>query len=582
MKHNLTAKTLHKMIKNNKGMFTVMTAVIIAVVFLSLIPPQILKTIIDSNIVPKNTDGLLELALLYLGVIAAIGIFDFFKGSILTVLGQKIVKYLRMEMTGKLERLSVSYFTENTSAEITSRFTNDIDNINSLFADGLISMIIDCFKIVGIVASIWIFSTELGAVMLCLVPLIYAVTRAFQKHMLSSQVRNLEQLGKVTEHISESLKNIGMIKSFSKEAYLEELYKKRLEDNFRTVERVNFYDSCYPPIIQVARASAIAIIVLLSRGRSDMLGISLGMVAASIDLVSNLFSPIEALGTELQNIQKGISGIKRINTFNLEPEEPRKNDDLYAQEIQKDIPDAGLTFLNVSFSYEAGQPVLENLQLNIKSGTNITFTGRTGVGKTTLFRLIMGLLKPTEGRILLGNADVYEIPDREKRKLFGYVEQQFTFIRGTVAQQISLKDEDITMEQIENTMRFVDLHDHIMNMEHGYDTEVDPNADFSQGQKQLLSIARAIVTDPPVLLLDEVTADLDSVTEARIVTVLQKAGRGKTVLSISHRITSMLNCDTIIMLEDGRIAAAGAPKDILASQKWFLRQLQLEQNQWKG
>jgi ATP-binding cassette subfamily B protein len=582
MKHNLTVRMLHKMIKNNKGMFTVMTAVIIAVVFLSLVPPQIIKTIIDSNIVPKNADGLLELALIYLGVIVAIGILDFFKGSVLTILGQKIVKYLRMEMTGKLEKLSVSYFTENTAAEITSRFTNDVDNINSLFADGLISMIIDCFKIVGIIASIWIFSAELGVVTLCLIPLIYAVSRAFQKHMLSSQVRNLEQISKVTGHISESVKNIRMIKSFNKEAYLEELYKKRLEDNFSTVERVNFYDSCYPPVIQVARALVIAIVVLLSGSRTDTLGISLGMVAASIDLVSNLFSPIEALGTELQNIQKGISGIKRINRFGLEPEEPRKNDDLYANDIQKDIAGAGLSFSNLSFSYETGQPVLENLELKIKSGTSITFTGRTGVGKTTLFRLIMGLLKPTEGRILLGYADVYEIPDQEKRKLFGYVEQQFTFICGTVAQQISLKDEDISMEQIVNAMRFVGLHDHIMNMEHGYDTEVDPDADFSQGQKQLLSIGRAIVYDPPVLLLDEVTADLDSVTEARIVTVLQKAGRGKTVLSISHRITSMLNCDTIVMLENGRITAAGAPKDILESQKWFRRQLQLEQNKWKG
>jgi ATP-binding cassette subfamily B protein len=573
---------VYKMVSNNKGMFIIMTAVITAAVLLSLVPPQILKTVIDSNIVPKNTDGLLKLALIYLGVIAAIGILDFFKSSILTVLGQKTVKYLRMEMTGKLERLSVTYFTRNTPAEITSRFTNDVDSMNSLFADGLISMITDCFKIIGIVASIWVFSSKLGIVTLCLVPIIYFISRAFQKRMLSSQGRNLEQLGKVTGYISESVKNIRMIKSFNKEAYLEELYKKKLEDNFSTVERVNFYDSCYPPVIQVTRALVIAIVILLFGSGMGSLGISLGMVAASIDLISNLFSPIEALGTELQNIQKGISGIKRINAFDLEPEETKKNNDLCAYNIQKDIAVAGLTFRNVSFSYEEGQPVLADLELKIKSGTSITFTGRTGVGKTTLFRLIMGLLKPTGGQILLGNADVYEIPDKEKRKLFGYVEQQFTFIRGTAAQQISLKDENISMEQIVNAMKFVGLHDHIISMEHGYDTVVDPDTDFSQGQKQLLSIARAIVCDPPVLLLDEVTADLDSVTEARIVTVLQKAGRGKTVLSISHRITSMLNSDTIVMLENGRITGTGAPYDILSSQEWFRKQLQFEQSKWKG
>ncbi|MDD4504252.1 MAG: ABC transporter ATP-binding protein, partial [Clostridiaceae bacterium] len=345
---------------------------------------------------------------------------------------------------------------------------------------------------------------------------------------------------------------------------------------------VNFYYSCYAPIIQVTRALVISLIVLLSSSQLDFLGISLGMIAASIDLISNLFSPIETLGMELQNVQKGISGVRRINDFNLEPEEPQKQSAITAEAILGADRDAGLTFEQASFSYEAGQPILEKLNLNIKHGTSVTFVGRTGVGKTTLFRLIMGLLQPTGGRILLGDIDVYEIPNSEKRRLFGYVEQQFTFIRGTVAQQISLGDESISKKQVEDAMKFVGLHDYVMNMEQGYDTVVSPNGDFSQGQKQLLAIARAIVSGPSVLLLDEVTANLDSVTEAQIVTVLQKAKCGRTVLSISHRMTSMLDCDTIVLLEDGHICAAGSPVDILATDCWFSRQLQLEQNTWKS
>lgn len=363
---------------------------------------------------------------------------------------------------------------------------------------------------------------------------------------------------------------------------MEEIYKQRLGDNFHTIERVNFYDSCYAPIIQVTRAIVISIIVLLSSSQLNFLGISLGMVAASIDLISNLFSPIENLGMELQSVQKGISGVRRINDFYLEPEEPQKQSAITAEEILGASRNAGLTFEQVSFSYEAGQPILENLNLNIKHGISVTFVGRTGVGKTTLFRLIMGLLQPTSGRILLGDMDVYKIPNSEKRRLFGYVEQQFSFIRGTVAQQISLGDESISQKQVEDAMKFVGLHDYVMNMELGYDTVVSPNGDFSQGQKQLLAIARAIVARPFILLLDEVTANLDSVTEAQIVTVLQKAKCGRTVLSISHRITSTLDCDALVLLEDGRIRAAGSPAEIMAADDWFNRQLQLEQNTWKS
>ncbi len=582
MKRSLTTSTILKILRQNPLLSFALLFVIVAVVLLSLIPPQLLKMIIDQNLVLKTNQGLLRLTFVYLAVLILIGFFDFLKGGLLTVFGQKIVKGLRMEMTLKLERISTTYFSANQPGSITSRFTNDVENVNSLFADGVISMMIDCFKIVGIVVSIWYFSVKLGILALCLVPVIYFVTRAFQRRMLAAQIKNLEQIGRVNSHISESLKNVHMIKSFSKEAYMEELYRGRLEDNFRTLDRVNFYDSCYSPIIQVMRALVIALIVLLSTDQVQFLGISVGMVAASIELFTNLFAPIETLGTELQNVQKGISGVERINRFVLEPEEPAKDAALTANLILQGIRTAGMRIEQVSFAYDADQPVLRDLNLAIPYGANVTFTGRTGVGKTTLFRLIMGLLQPTSGRIELGGTDVYRIPNSEKRRIFGYVEQQFSFILGTVAEQISLADETIRLEQVEKAMRFVGLHDYVMKMANGYATVVGSDGgDFSQGQKQLLSIARAIVADPAILLLDEVTANLDSATEANIVTVLQKAEEGRMVLSISHRITSMLHSDLIVLLEDGRILTTGTPAEVMNGNNWLAKQLRLEKNQWR-
>jgi ATP-binding cassette subfamily B protein len=389
---------------------------------------------------------------------------------------------------------------------------------------------------------------------LALVPAIYVLTRLFQKRMLSAQIENLEQLGKVNTHLSESLHNIRMIKSFDRTTYMENAYSRKLEDNFRTVERVNFYDACYSPVILVIRAAVIALVVLLASDSLSVLGISLGMVAASIELLSNLFSPVESLGMELQNIQKGVSGMRRINDFYLGEEEPPKNDGITEQTVRvgEKGRGIGLSFQNVSFAYEEDQAVLKNLDLEIAPGSSVTFAGRTGIGKTTLFRLIMGLYKPTTGKILAGGVDVYEIPHSVKRRIFGFVEQQFAFIQGTVAEQVTLGDEKISLEEVKAAIKFVELHDHVMQMENGYNTIVHPDSDFSQGQKQLLAIARAIVTDPPVLLLDEVTANLDSAAEARFFKVLREAGQGRTVLAISHRITSMIHCDKLVQIEDGR------------------------------
>ncbi|MDD5937192.1 MAG: ABC transporter ATP-binding protein, partial [Clostridiales bacterium] len=341
---------------------------------------------------------------------------------------------------------------------------------------------------------------------------------------------------------------VKMIKSYSKESYMERLYQHRIDENFKTIHRVNFLDSIYSPIIQVTRAVTISLIVILASNQIQLIGISLGMVAACIELISNLFGPIEALGMELQSIQSGLSGIKRMNDFYEEPEEIEKNDRLTAETILKTAEKNCLTFENVCFSYDGDTQVFDHLNADIQTGTTVTFMGRTGIGKTTLFRLIMGLLRPTSGSIKLGAYEVSKIPNSQKRKIFGYVDQQFLMIEGTIADQISLKDENITREQILQSLDFVGLMDYVNHLPDGIDTPLTATTTLSQGQKQLLSIARAIVANPPILLLDEITASLDSATEAYVVDVLQKAKAGRTVLSISHRNTSVLQFDKLIHL----------------------------------
>ncbi|WP_346874184.1 ABC transporter ATP-binding protein [Clostridium sp. UBA5988] len=580
MGNSLIKRSMVRVIKNNIGISVLLGLSIIGVVVTSLIPPQILKYIIDHNLVTKSSDKLLVLATVYMGVLLFIGIFDFVKEAVLTVLGQKITKEIRIEMMEKLERINAMFFSSNSSGTVVSRFTNDVDAINSLFTNGIIGMMVDCFKIIGIIISIWMFSSKLGFVTLLLMPAIYGITRLFQKRMLKAQIENRILIGRVNNHISESLKNIQMIKSFSKERYMEENYKRYLFDNYKTVEKVNFYDSIYSPFIQITRAVVIAFIVVLSSKQLNYLGISLGMVAASIELISNLFAPIENLGMELQNIQQAISGIKRVNDFYNESEDNPKKNELRVEDIIPDREEANLSFKDISFQYEEGADVLQNIRLNLKPNEKVTFVGRTGVGKTTLFKLIMGLLKPTKGSITINGIDVYDIPNSEKRRIFGYVDQSFHMIKGTVADQISLQDESITKEQIEKALDFVGLTEYVSTLENGLDTKVTSDALFSQGQKQLLAIARAIVTNPPILLLDEITANLDSITEEKIVSVLQKASKVHTILSISHRLSSMVSSDTVVILENGRVKSAGSPEVLLENDDWYRSHIALEKFTW--
>lgn len=580
MGNSLIKRSIARVIKNNICITVILAITICGVVVTSLIPPQILKYIVDHNLVPKSSDKLLVLAIAYIGVMLFIGIFDFVKEAILTVLGEKITKEIRIEMMEKLERINAMFFSSNSSGTVVSRFTNDVDAINSLFTSGIIGMIVDCFKLIGIVMSIWMFSSKLAIVTLLLLPVIYGVTRVFQKRMLKAQIENRILIGRVNNHISESLKNIQMIKSYSKESYMEENYKRYLLDNYKTVEKVNFYDSVYSPFIQLTRATLIAFIVVLSSKQLNYLGISLGMVAASIELISNLFAPIENLGIELQNIQKALSGIKRVNDFYSETEDDLKNNELRAEDIIPNREEVRLSFNNISFQYEEGADVLQNINLNLKPKEKVTFVGRTGVGKTTLFKLIMGLLKPTKGSITINGINVYDIPNSEKRRIFGYVDQNFHIIKGTVADQINLKDERIKREQIEKALDFVGLTEYVEALESGLDTKITSDTLFSQGQKQLLAIARAVVTNPPILILDEITANLDSITEEKIVSVLQKASKCHTILSISHRLSSMVSSDTVVILEKGTVRNAGSPEMLLENDDWYRSHIALEKLTW--
>ena len=524
---------------------------IMGAVITALFPPLFLQKMIDGL---TNKEGIsLHMALFYFGMIAVSGILEAGQNVMITVFGQRIMHGLRSEMCDKLHRLPAAYYTANESGKITSRFVNDVDVVDALFTDGIIGMFADACSVISILIMIFILSRGLGILMLIVTPVLFLVTRVFQKRMLAAQMENRIAISKVNNHIPETIRNIRMIHTLFRYKYMEQKYDDYILESYHATDRTNLYDSVYSPIIIFTGSCVTAVMMVcaaMSGGMREFFGVSVGTAVAMIAYVGKVFDPLESIGMEIQSIQSAVAGVKRINEFLSEEERvfpDQKEQAFPMQESKNGIP--AVSFQNVTFRYGEDRPVFENLSFTVQKGEHVIFTGRTGAGKSTIFRLLLGLYQPENGEVQIYGKSASDYPDDRKRKMFGYVEQTFHLVSGTVADQISLSDPCISMEQIRKAAELVGLHASILGLPEGYDTPAQQIA-FSQGQFQLLSIARAVAAEPQILLLDEITADLDSDTQQHILTALAHAGKGRTVLSISHRLQEY--ADKQRLIEIGR------------------------------
>lgn len=524
-----------------------MIVLILGAIVAALYPPLVLEKLV--NRLTGGQDVAFRLVLLYFVAVAAAGLLEAIQNVAITVFGQKITHSLRKKMCEKLSRLPAAYFTVHEPGTITSRFVNDVDAVDALFTNGIISMFADGCKVISIIGIIFWKSTGLGVMILLITPLLFVLTRVFQKRMLEAQLANRIAVAKVNNHIPETIRNIRMIHTLFKEKYMEQRYDDYIQESYRSMEKSNIYDSLYSPIIIFISSCVIGLMmVLCARGGAmqSFFGMSVGTAVAVIAYVGKVFAPLESIGMEIQNIQSAVAGVKRIKEFLQEEERKMPSEKCEIPVLSE--KNSAVQFENVCFGYDAEKRVLDQLTFHVNCGEYVTLAGRTGAGKSTVLRLLLGLYQPEQGQVLVGGMDAGQIPDGKKRQLFGYVEQSFHLLsNGTVAEQISLFDSSVSREQIEAAARLVGLHESILALEQGYDTTVSDQL-FSQGQMQLLSIARAVVTNPPILLLDEITANLDSETERRVMEALENASKNRTVISISHRLYEKTMSGRVILI----------------------------------
>ena len=500
-----------------------------ASVVASLLPPLLLARIIDG--LTAGIPLTFVAVLLYFGSLALEGVLSSAQESLLVLFGQKMTHALRSEMSQKLTRLPASTLVGQNPGEVAARFSGDVDTVEALFTSGIISMVADACRILSIMAVIAVKNTGLALILLLVLPLFAVFTRHVQKRMLAAQLDHRRAVAAVPGQVPETLHNIRTIRALGLETYMERRYDRCIGDSYAAMERTNFYDAVYSPVVLVLNAVVVGIVMFLSAsGNATILtlfGMSVGTSVAVINYISRIFAPIESLGMEIQTIQSAMAGVKRIDAF--------------LNQSERAIPAArekaargDVVFSHVTFGY-GEKHVLNDFSMTVKQGEQVTLIGRTGAGKSTVFKLLLGLYQPESGAVTIGGVNVSDITDQERRTCIGCVEQNFSRVPGTVLEQITLGDPQITEEMAKKAARLVGMDAAIQTLPDGYDT-VCTDGMFSQGEWQLLSIARAAAADPAVLLLDEITANLDAETEARVLEALRRASAGRTVLSVSHRV----------------------------------------------
>lgn len=566
---------LHTTIKKKWLSLGIITTVCGAVIT-ALYPPLVLGRIVDT--LAAGCQVPLYLIFLYMVFTVITGLMEAAREGLLTVFGQKITHALRSGLMEHFTRLTAASLSKQEPGAVVSRFVGDVDTVENLFTSGIVSMFADVCKIISILAVIWFRNKGLAILLLILLPFIFWFTRYVQRNMLEAQLRNRRAVSKASGHVPETLHNIRTIHNLGKEKYMEKKYDEYIGDSYKAMEKTNFYDAIYSPVILILNAVVVAVVMLFSASGNakalSLFGMSAGMAVAVINYISQIFAPVESLGMEIQTIQSAIAGVRRINEFFALPAFEDVKADIKADfnvdikadikadfnaDISADINAALETqtaninnseelkarkactpyvqFNNVTFGYEADHIIIKDKSFHVDMGEQVTLQGRTGAGKSTIFKLLLGLYRPLKGQILIDGIDSSNIPDNMKRRIFGYVEQTFHMVPGTVKDQITLYDEAISMDEVVNAARLAGLHDTIMSFDKGYDTPCTQEI-FSQGQWQLLSIARATAANPQLLLLDEITANLDADTEREVLKALKNVSENRTVISISHRVTA--------------------------------------------
>ncbi|MCC7371549.1 MAG: ABC transporter ATP-binding protein [Chloroflexi bacterium] len=565
---------------------------------LELAPPLILRNIVDDHLMVGRADGLIVLALLFLGASAAVEATRAYAGYLTGVAAQGTLHDLRVRLFAHFQALPIRWFDRTPLGEAIAHCTSDIEAIQTLFTSGVASLVIDLARVVTISIALVTLSPPLAGIAALTIPPLLFLTRRLQREVREAERRNRAATGQQGAQLQETFVGAETIQTFARQDVFVHRLRLTLKETLMASNRATLCSALYTPNVTILAAIAGAGLLWIgARGGLAEWDISLGTLTAFVLLLQRAFAPIASLGEQWQTVQGALAGVERVFTVLAEPEDLAVTAALTGQPGEAltglpqragpsaDTPAGALD--HVTFGYSEGLPIVHSLSMAIQPGEHVALVGRTGAGKTSALSLLGGLYEPWSGSVTVLGRNPRELHPNERRRLFGVVPQTALLFNGTVIENVALFDPSVTPEMIGKAIQLAGAEAFVAGLPHGEQTLLagvggGRGMRLSAGQTALLALARAIVWDPPLILLDEATAAIDAATEAQLSSALRAGvvGNRRGLLTVAHRLATAREADRVIVLEGGRIVEEGPPAELIRRGGRFATLVELEAAGW--
>jgi ATP-binding cassette, subfamily B, multidrug efflux pump len=548
---------------------------------LSVVQPFLTKLAIDRYIRTNSFTGLNQIAVLYALTLIFVFALSFGETWLINLMGQKIMRDLRMEIFQHLQILDVSFFDKNPVGRLMTRVTTDVDALNELFTAGVISVFEDVFVLSGIILTLFLLNYKLALAIVAVLPLLVLVTFIFKLRVRDSYRRVRTAIARINAFLQENITGAAVVQIFGQEKKQYQRFTRINQEHLDANVQSIFYYAIFYPLMEFISALAIALIIWYGGLQALAGALTLGTLVAFIQYSDRFFRPISDLSEKYTILQSAMAASERI--FKLLDTAPSIGSPQSPKALS--VHNGSIEFRNVCFSYNPGEPVLHEISFKVDSGEKIAVVGATGAGKSTIISLLSRFYDVQQGEILIDGEDIRNYDLQGLRRSIGIVLQDVFLFSGSISENIRLGNKDISDEQLEKAAETVHAAQFIQKLDGQFAAVIgERGASLSVGQKQLLAFARALAYNPKILVLDEATSSIDTETELLIREALDKLMAGRTSIIIAHRLSTIQNADRIIVLHRGRIREMGAHQELLRLKGiyWKLYQLQYKDQASKG
>ncbi len=539
--------------------------------FMGTVRPKLTQMAIDEHIANNDYDGLVWIVLLLVGTLISEFVLLVANTYLTRWFGQGTLYSLRNRVFEKIQSMNVQFFDKNPIGKLITRTTSDIEALNDLLSHGVVNLVGDLFRIVFILYFMFSMSWELSLVVLATLPILFYATFLFRAKVRVAFLNVRDQIARVNSFVQEHINGIDIVQLFGREEKQREHFEKRNRDHRDAYIDTIFYFAIFWPTVEVIASVAMALVIWYGGGRALMGGVTFGVLVAFIQYARQFFHPIRGLSEKFNTLQSALASSERIfHLLDLENEIPEPE---HPKTIKH--PRGAIEFKNVWFRYvEEEDYVLKDISFEVVPGENIAIVGATGAGKTTIINLLNRFYDIDEGSILLDGVDIRDLTIRELRSNFALVLQDNVLFTGTIHENISLGNTDISREEIVECAKKVEAHRFIKKLPGAYDYRLkERGKSLSMGQRQLISFVRAMVYDPGVLILDEATSSVDSETEAIVNKAYRKMMEGRTSIVIAHRLSTVQGADKILVMHKGKIRETGTHSELMQREDGIYRKL---------